>query len=98
MNGKKRYDHAMIEFVSDDGLKATCPSMILGFLQYNITLGIPTPHFSDEEGQSLHNIKDNMALDVVVHAASDYVSIEQFQHEFVLHQYCCQILRKIQYW
>jgi hypothetical protein len=60
--------------------------MILGFLQYNITLGIPTPHFSDEEGQSLHTIQDNMALDknlyVVVHTASGYVSIEQFQHEF----------------
>ncbi len=32
MNGEKRYDYAMIELVSDDGLKATCPSMILGFL------------------------------------------------------------------
>jgi hypothetical protein len=43
-------------------------------------LGIPTPHFSDEEGQSLHTIQDNMAvnnyLSVVVHMASDYVSIE----------------------
>jgi hypothetical protein len=50
-------------------------------------LGIPTPHFSDEEGQSLHTIQDNMAVDnnlyVVVHTASDYVSIEQFQQEFV---------------
>ncbi len=87
MNGEKRHDYAMIEFVSDDGLKATCPSMILGFLQCNITLGILTPHFSDEEGQSLHTIQNNMALDkhlyVVVHTASDYVSIEPFQHEFV---------------
>jgi hypothetical protein len=87
MNGEKRYDYAMIEFVSDDGLKATCLSMILGFLGYNMSLGIPTLHFSDEEGQSLHTIQDNMALDknlyVVVHTASDYVSIKQFQHEFV---------------
>jgi hypothetical protein len=49
-------------------------------------LGIPTPHFSDEEGQSLHTIQDNMAVNnnlyVVVHMASDYVSIEQFQNEF----------------
>jgi hypothetical protein len=29
MNGKKRYDYAMIDFLSDDGLKATCPAMIL---------------------------------------------------------------------
>jgi hypothetical protein len=65
MNGEKRYDYAMIDFVSDDGLKATCPSMILGFLWYNITFGIPTPHFSDEEGQSLHTIQDNMALDKI---------------------------------
>jgi hypothetical protein len=50
MIGDKRYDHAIIDFLSDDGLRATCPAMILGFLQYNITLGIPTSHFSDEEG------------------------------------------------
>ncbi len=37
MNGQKRYDYAMIEFVSDDGTIATCPAMILGFIQYNIT-------------------------------------------------------------
>ena len=61
--------------------------MILWFLRSNITLGIPTPHFSDEEGQSLHTIQDNMAVNnnlyVVVHTASDYVSIEWFQQEFV---------------
>jgi hypothetical protein len=38
MNGQKRYDYAMIEFVSDDITIATCPAMILGFVQYNITL------------------------------------------------------------
>jgi hypothetical protein len=32
MNGEKRYGYAMIDFVSDDGLIATCPAMILGFL------------------------------------------------------------------
>ncbi len=50
-------------------------------------MGNPTPHFSDEEGQSLHTIQDNMAVDknlyVVEHTASDYVSIHLFQHEFV---------------
>ncbi len=87
MNGEKRYDYAMIDFLSDDGLSATCPAMILEFQRYNITLGIPTPHFSDEEGQSLHTVQDNMAVDnnlyVVVQMASDYVSIERFQNEFV---------------
>jgi hypothetical protein len=46
----------------------------------NITLGIPTPHFSGEEGQSLHTKQDNIAVNnnlyVVAHTASDYVSIE----------------------
>jgi hypothetical protein len=65
MNGEKRYDYTMIDFLSDDGLSATCPAMILGFLRYNITLGIHTPHFSDEEGQSLHTIQDNMAVDII---------------------------------
>jgi hypothetical protein len=40
---------AMIEFVSDDGTIATCPAMIMAFVQYNITLGIPTPQFTGEE-------------------------------------------------
>ncbi len=42
MNSQKRYDYAMIEFVSDDGTIARCSAMILGFVQYNITLGIST--------------------------------------------------------
>jgi hypothetical protein len=49
MNGQKRYDYAMIECVSDDGNVAKCPARILGFVQYNITLGIPTPQFIGEE-------------------------------------------------
>ncbi len=57
MNGQKRYDYAMIEFVSDDGTIATCPEMILGFVQYNITLGIPTSQFTSEEEQSLNTIQ-----------------------------------------
>ncbi len=31
MNGEKRYDYTMIVFLSDDGLSATSPAMILGF-------------------------------------------------------------------
>ncbi len=45
MNGKKRYDYAMINFVSDKGITETCPSKILVFVRYNITKGIPTPQF-----------------------------------------------------
>jgi hypothetical protein len=87
MNGQKRYDYAMVEFVSDDGTVAMCPAMILGFIQYNITLGIPTPQFTGEEELSLNTIQENMAVDnnlyVVVHTASDYVSSEQLEKEFV---------------
>jgi hypothetical protein len=87
MNGQKRYDYEIIEFVSDDGTIATSPAMILGFVQYNITLGIPTPQFTDEEELSSNTIQENMAVDnnlyVVVHTASDFVSIDQLEKEFV---------------
>ncbi len=87
MNCQKRYDYAMIEFVSDDSTIATCPAMILGFVQYNIPLGIPTPQFTGEEEQTLNTIQENMAVDnnlyVVVYTASDYVSSEQLEKEFV---------------
>jgi hypothetical protein len=87
MNSQKRYDYAMIKFVSDDGTVATCPAMILGFVQYNITLGIPTLEFTGEEELSLNTIQENMAVDnnlfVVVHTASDYVSSEQLEKQFV---------------
>ncbi len=49
MNSEKRYEYAMIEFVSDDEAIATYPAMILGFVRCNITLGISTPHFTDNE-------------------------------------------------
>jgi hypothetical protein len=87
MNGEKRYDYAMIEFETDDGTTATCPAIILGFVRYNTTLGIPTPHFTDEEELLLNTIQENTAVDnnlyVVVHTASGYLSVEQFEKEFV---------------
>ncbi len=43
MNCQKRYAYTLIKFVSDDGTIATCSAMILGLVQYNNTLGIPTP-------------------------------------------------------
>ncbi len=77
----------MIEFVSDDGTIATCPAMILGFVGYNITQGIPTLQFPGEEELTLNTIQENIAVDnnlyVVVHTASDYVSSEQLEKEFV---------------
>jgi hypothetical protein len=81
MNGQKRYDYAMIEFVLDDKTVATCPAMILEFVGYNITLGIPIPQFTGEDKLSLNTTQENMAvcnnLYVVVHTASDHVSSEQ---------------------
>ncbi len=86
MSSQKRYDYAIIEFVSDDGTVATWPAMILGFVQYNITLGIPTPQFTGEEELTLTTIQENMAVEnnlyVMVHTASDYVSSEQLEKEF----------------
>jgi hypothetical protein len=87
MNGEKRYDYAMINFVSDEGMTSTCPSKILGFVRYNITKGIPTPQFSGDEELSLDTIRENDTVDnnvyVVVHTASDYVSMDQLQSDFI---------------
>jgi hypothetical protein len=77
----------MIEYVSDDGTIATCPAMILEFVRYSITLGILTSQFTFEEELTLNTIQENMAVDnnlnVVVHTASDYVSSEQLEKEFM---------------
>jgi len=87
MNGEKRYDYAMINFFSDKGMTTTCPAKILGFVHYNITKGIPTPQFSGDEELSLDTIRDNDTIDnnvyVVVHTASDYVSMDQLQSDFI---------------
>ncbi len=40
VNGEKRYNYAMMDCLLDDGTTATCPAMILGFVRYNIMLGI----------------------------------------------------------
>jgi hypothetical protein len=87
MNGEKRYDYAMINFVSDEGMTATCPAKILGFVRYNITKGIPTPQFSGDEVLTLDSICDIDTIDnnvyVVIHTASDYVSMDQLQSDFI---------------
>jgi hypothetical protein len=85
--GQKQYDYAMIEFEGNDGNTTSCPSLILGFVRYDITLGIPTPQFIHEDELSLLDIQQNMCIDntlyAVVHSASDYLPFEQLQHEFV---------------
>ncbi len=63
MNGGKRYDYAMINFVSDEGITETCPSKLLGFVRYNITKGIPTPQFSGNEELSFTTTRDNYTVD-----------------------------------
>jgi hypothetical protein len=66
MNGQKRYDYAMIEFVSDDRTIITSPAIILGFVQYNVKLSIPTPQFTDEEDISLNTIQENICINAPV--------------------------------
>ncbi len=63
MNGEKRYDYAMINFVSEEGVTNTCPAKILGFVRYNITKGIPTPQLSGNEKLSIDTIRDNNTID-----------------------------------
>ncbi len=76
-NGQKRYDYALVDFVDNDGATRSCSSLILGFIRYDITLGIPTPQFIHEDELSLSDIQRNMSIDnslyVVVHSASDYI-------------------------
>jgi len=87
MNGEKRYDYAMKNFVSDKGMTASCSAKNLGFVRYNIKKSIPTPQFSGDEELSLDTIRDNDTIDnnvyVVVHTASDYVSMDQLQSDFI---------------
>jgi hypothetical protein len=81
MNGAKQYDYAMIDFALDDGETATCPAKILGFVRYNITSGVPTPQGAGSDDAHIDGY--DQTIYVVVHTASDYVSLEQLQHDFV---------------
>ncbi len=51
-------------------------------------LGIPTPHFIIDEELSIEEIQRNLSVDentyVVVHTASDYVSLDDLQSKFVI--------------
>ncbi len=85
--GHRQYDYALIDFEGNEGNTKSCPSLILGFIRYNVTLGIPTPQFIHEEELLLLDIQQNMyinnSLYAVVHSASDYLPLEQLQHKFV---------------
>jgi hypothetical protein len=79
-NGQKWYDYALVDFVDNDGATQSCPALMLGFIEYDITLGIPTPQFVHEDELSLSDIQQNMSIDnslyVVVRTASDYIPYE----------------------
>jgi hypothetical protein len=86
-NGQKWYNYALVDFVDNEGATRSCPALMLEFLRYNITLGIPTSQFIHEDELSLSDIQQNMSIDnslyMVVHTASDYIPYEQLQNEFV---------------
>ena len=82
MNGKQRYDYAMINFNDEMGQINTCPAKILGFIRYNLTTDIPTPHVVDNDDDS--GLSDDNHTYAVVHAASDYVSLDDLQNKFVI--------------
>ena len=87
MLGQPRYDFAMVKFVSEDNSIETCPAKVIGFIKYNVTRGIPTPHFSVELQQSVQERKANDDVDnhlyVVIHAASTYLSVSKLRKAFV---------------
>jgi hypothetical protein len=72
----------VIEFVSNDGTIATCPATLLGFVQYNITLGIPSPQFTDEEKLLLTTIQDKWMLTTT------------YTWWFILHQIMSQLFNE----
>ncbi len=56
-NGQKQYNFALVDFVDNDGAMKSCPALMLGFIRYDITLGIPTPQFIHEDELSLSDIQ-----------------------------------------
>ena len=51
--------YTLIDFEGNEGATKSCPSLILSFIRYNITLGIPTPQFIHEDELSLLDIQRN---------------------------------------
>ncbi len=86
MNGDRWYNYAMIDFITDNGDTKCCPAKILGFIRYKKTLGIPTPQFIQDECLTIEEIKWNNFSDnslyIVVHVASDYLTLDRLQDDF----------------
>jgi hypothetical protein len=87
MHGESRYDYAMVKFLADDNSINTAPAKIMGFLRYDITPGVPTPHLSDSLQQSLEELQATNARDdhlyVVIHASSTYLSFDDLEVKFI---------------
>ncbi len=87
VSGSKRYDYAMVQYENDDRSLGTCPAKIIGFVHYDKTHGITTPHFVDCMGLGLQEICDMNQTDhhlyAVVHTAEKYLSYDEFQKEFL---------------
>jgi len=80
----------MINFTDDNNATNTCPAKILGFIRYNVTLGIPTPHFIDTGIDCITQIEktgmfpEDKHTYAVIHTASDYVSVDDLDTNFVM--------------
>jgi len=87
MHGESRYDYAMVKFLCDDNSINTAPAKIMGFLRYDRTPGVPTPHLSDSLKQSLEELEATNARDdqlyVVIHASSTYLSFDDLEEKFI---------------
>ncbi len=83
MNGNRRYDFAMIDFLLDDGDTATCPAKILGFVRYNITSGIPTPHIS---GNDRLNIFYHLQYEPEIVSDHQHSCIHEIHHASLMYK------------
>jgi hypothetical protein len=77
----------MVQFQDNNDRVQTCPAKIIGFIKYNETPGIPTPHFVNDALQLLAEIRANNIVDdnlyAVVHTLSNYLSLDKLQHDFI---------------
>ena len=85
--GGKWYDWGMIQFQNDKIENATCPCLILGFVEFK-TPGCPTPTLINDKKLSSEEIAESNMTDdtqyVVVWAAKKFVSQRDMQENFVV--------------
>jgi hypothetical protein len=95
VSGSKRYDYVMVQFENNDGSLATCPAIIICFVCYDKTPGIPTLHFVDCVGLGLQEIRAMNQTDhhiyAVVHNAKKYLSYDEFQNDFFCQFFLCDV-------